>query len=213
MNVTDWKFPTVAANYNDGGNSEWVNVNNVKFADGAIAQSGYQIKNETTQQLRGYSFDFSSIPAGATINGIEAIINRKLFKDAGYITDSIFQLIYNGNLIGSNYASAMHWPTSYTDATYGGASDLWGYALTRAIVQSSTFGLVLKVVDVANGGNGETPAVDYFKMRVYYTAGGGDKIISMGFIGDNPKISNIKVLKDTGWEQHAVKINKTTGWT
>lgn len=44
------------------------------------------------------------------------------------------------------------------------------------------------------------------------TAVGGEKVISMGFIGDNPKISNVKVLKNTGWEHHAVKINKATGW-
>ena len=56
------------------------------------------------------------------------------------------------------------------DVPFGGASDLWGAALTRSAVNASDFGVRVRadLVDPA-----VVAKVDHVRVTVYYTAGGG----------------------------------------
>lgn len=103
----------------------------------------------------------SIIPDSSIINGIQVDINRYVTgtdilgrfilsyispSNAGIsITDSIVQLVFNGNFIGNNKAIEGLWPQSISSvASYGGENDTWGLsgsALTSYLVKNSGFGI------------------------------------------------------------------------
>jgi hypothetical protein len=120
--------------------------------------------------LRGSDFGFT-IPASATILGIEAAIYYTSNAGSAYTEDEV-RLAWGASaasLSTTNKASG-GLPTVPAEATYGGAADLWGElssTLTPAVINSSDFGLVLKVAR-ASGAFSRTIAVDYFRLKVTY---------------------------------------------
>jgi hypothetical protein len=73
------KTPTLAQNVNDGGTRAWTNT---AYATGAADGSGAATTNalstgQTSQKLQLYTFDFSAIPDGATILGVQVSVVRK----------------------------------------------------------------------------------------------------------------------------------------
>ena len=80
MAVTDYKFPGTAANVNNGGYFQWSNVDNIKAddSDSALTCTNGTADKNPTDYLTATNFGFTStdIPTGATINGIEFVINR-----------------------------------------------------------------------------------------------------------------------------------------
>jgi len=141
-----------------------------QISDGFYARSSPTASDKssalTTDSLQWTQFDFSSIPTGSTINGIEA--EDKVYASLndpqqGYAADKNLFLRYDGSSIGSNMISASNWLTSPEVRTYGGPSIMWGTTLTRDQIASSTFGIFLQV-----SGNC-TVYVEYFRIRVYFT--------------------------------------------
>lgn len=151
----------------------WLSVDNAKLDNGAYAVSGGYSLSFPSYYLKATNFGFS-IPSGATINGITVTINRKASKnDSNYARDESLRLVKGGTISGNNKASATHWPTSDTDAVYGGISDLWGLALSDSDVNASNFGVVLSA-NYYNPGKGTvTGYVDFISITVTYTTGGG----------------------------------------
>jgi hypothetical protein len=171
MAVTDYKFAGTAANV-AGANADWANPDYAKADDTSYANVALE-KNTVSDLLRLTNFGFTSsdIPSGATINGIEFIISRYC-SAANYANDSALYL-YDDGRVGNNLASATKWPSTIGDATYGGATNMCGTSLTQVDVVASTFGVELSVAE-GDHGSGTIPSyVDYIKIRVYYTAGGG----------------------------------------
>jgi hypothetical protein len=177
MAVTEYKYPGTAANVANGGYAVWSNVDNIKADDSKsaiICTTGTADKNPT-DYLTATNFGFTStdIPSGATINGIEFVINRQ-----GSETDSQYDyqlyMLKAGTQHGDNLASATKWPTSLTDATYGGATSLLGGTWAQTdIVGVTTFGFQLAIKNHIASDSGEYTYVEYFKLRVYYTEGAG----------------------------------------
>jgi hypothetical protein len=118
--------------------------------------------------LKGYSFNFSAIPDGATIDGVEVIINARHGSDALPVTISLAQLLDTSRVkVGTNqYSSPQTLTTSAADYTVGGAADLWGNALTPAWVKDADFGVAL---GFTAGGNKAKVYVDSVTMKVWYT--------------------------------------------
>mgnify|MGYP006953630230 CR=1 FL=1 len=177
MAVTDYKFPGTAANVNNGGYFQWSNVDNIKAddSDSALTCTNGTADKNPTDYLTATNFGFTStdIPTGATINGIEFVINR-----AGSEADSQYDyqlyMLKAGTQHGDNLASATKWPTSLTDATYGGATSLLGGTWAQTdIVGVTTFGFQLAIKNHIASDANEFTAVEYVKLRVYYTEGGG----------------------------------------
>lgn len=177
MAVTDYKFPGTAANVANGGYEQWSDVNNIKADDSysAIINTKGSADKNPTDYLTATNFGFTStdIPSGATINGIEFVINRQ-GSEANSQYDYQLYMLKAGTQHGDNLASATYWPTSLTDATYGGATSLLGGTWAQTdIVGVSTFGFQLAIKNHIKSDPGEYTYVEHVKLRVYYTAGGG----------------------------------------
>jgi hypothetical protein len=176
MARTDYKYPGTAANVANGEYMTWSGVDNIKADDSVssiICTSGKADKNPT-DYLTATNFGFTStdIPSGATINGIEFVINR-----AGSEADSQYDyqlyMLKAGTQHGDNLASATKWPTSLTDATYGGATSLLGGTWAQTdIVGVTNFGFQLAIKNHIQSDTGEWTSVEHVKLRVYYTESG-----------------------------------------
>lgn len=154
-----WNYPGNITT--PGSPYSWVTISSTKCDDGS-------------DYLRGTNYGFS-IPAGATITGIQVTVNRK--GDQGCygtgIQDKYLYLVkgVNGSPViqtaGSNKASAAVWPTSMTTATYGSSADLWNLSWTVEDINSMNFGVALAVQ--SNAYYNVTATVDYMQITVSYS--------------------------------------------
>jgi hypothetical protein len=166
-------FPSSGVNAGTG--TAWGNPGNVVSNNNSSATvQGTSGGNVTSQSLNATGFNFT-LPANATIVGIQASVsrNRSGSAIAGEARDNTLKLIKAGSAVGTNKAATgTNWPTSETVANYGTASDLWGTTWAVADVNASNFGLSF-VVDVTAGGFGSRVAnVDYVQLTVTYTLPG-----------------------------------------
>ena len=138
-------------------------------ATATVSSSGF------TQELRGTSLGLS-IPADP--DGIEVTIERNTAGGGATVfTDNLVQLIKGGTPGGDNKASATAWNTTEDTITYGGPTDLWGQTWTAADINASTFGVLLRAQRA--GSSGQTAQVDHIQIKVYYTAGGDDHVLTI----------------------------------
>lgn len=182
MADTGWLYPAQGENVYSGSSSgsltAWVNPNYVIADDSNYASQVYDKNFQDKTHIAGFNFNLSSIPAEATISGIEVVINR-YHSIADTCTDSVVSLgkvtrtwtseawVYTFTIAGDNKASASYWETSLTDKTYGGSSDLWNTGYTRDDLVDTDypyFGVLLKAAFDAG-----YAYVDYIKIKVYYT--------------------------------------------
>lgn len=149
----------------------WVNPGNAaqgasepSDSEAAVTAANYDA-GYTSEQLRltGYGF---SIPDGATINGVTVVVRRRYFA-GGPAVDYRVQL-WNDAQIGDNKAlTGTNWPSATLgNQSYGGTADGWNANLTAAIVNASTFGVVLSAT--ANGANTDI-GVAWISITVEYT--------------------------------------------
>ncbi len=99
-----------------------------------------------------------SIPAGATILGIEATVSR--YSSGTDASDRMITLLDNDVVVGTNKAAGGNWPTTAGTIVYGGPHDLWGHSWTR----SSQFGLMIQ----ATGVSAQKLTVVSAELTVYY---------------------------------------------
>lgn len=167
MASTGFTICGTGANNTDVGTEAWANPGNITADDGSDADGSAAAKDEQMNYLVGSNFGFS-IPAGATIDGIEARIGDASDNqaDAG-ITHVI---IYKdnstpGNDLETGETIISSTPTNYD---YGGATELWGLSWTPSEINASTF--QLRISMNANGfGSGGNPAVDFLAVNIHYT--------------------------------------------
>lgn len=176
MAVTAYKYPGTAANVS-GGYMTWMTVDNIKADDtssAACCTDGKANKNPTDYlTATNFGFTSSDIPTGSTINGIEFVINRH-GSEADSQYDYQLYMLKAGTQHGDNLASATKWPTSFTDATYGGATSLLGGTWAQTdIVGVSNFGFQIAIKSAIASDAGEWTYVEHVKLRVYYTEAGG----------------------------------------
>jgi hypothetical protein len=181
MAVTEYKYPGTAANVANGGYYAWSNVDSIKADDSEsalVVTNGNPDKNPTDYvTATNFGFTSTDIPSGATINGIEFVINRS-GSEADSQYDYQLYMLKAGTQHGDNLASATYWPTSLTDATYGGASSLLGGTWAQTdIVGVTTFGFQLAIKNHIASDAGEWTYVEHVKLRVYYTESGSGPVI------------------------------------
>ncbi|HEY6900118.1 MAG TPA: T9SS type A sorting domain-containing protein [Puia sp.] len=108
--------------------------------------------NIVSDNLQLTDFGFA-IPSAATIVGVTASETRQAtglnatllgFTLFGSVVDNSVKLVGAG-VTSSNLASGSGWSGTSSTVTYGGASNLWGAALTPAIVNDPTFGFAHSV--------------------------------------------------------------------
>lgn len=152
----------------DSGHA-WTNPNNAKVLDAALATcliDGSLGEITDSLALTGFSF---AVPASATITGVAVAVRHKIaINPPG---DANAQLYNSGNL-GSLKSALGSITTGLADTTFGGSSDVWGAALTPAIVNAATFGVWYYAADPS--GSGDTISLDGVSITVSYALPGGD---------------------------------------
>ncbi len=158
------------------GTIAWSSTGNITASDGSSATAS-PTDGTITNYITATNFGFS-IPAGATINGVTAEVQRKegALSTKASIRDSGIYVIKGGTIMstgGTNQAAtATDWPTTAAFATYGSGSDTWGVALSDADVTASNFGVAISAKNnrVSNPGATESANIDYVRVTITYTA-------------------------------------------
>lgn len=156
----------------------WTSVTNI-YTDNT---SNAQMSTATTTPyvlpyLRGSTFNFA-IPSGATIEGVQAQIAYATQTVESLYTETEVRLSWGASastLAATNKGSGTFMVSNQT-YTYGGVSDLWGETsatITPAVVNSSDFGLLLKV-SRASGTTSRAVPVDFFALDITYSVSAVD---------------------------------------
>ena len=168
---TGYRSPASASTGFLAGDVAWTNTgfivsSNNMYANASLAPS------QTTQGLYAYNFGFS-VPAGATINGIEATIEK---TGPATVNDGTVMLTTDGvTTTGSNKAQGA-WPGSEAVVAYGAANDLWGTSMLNvSMVNASAFGLVISAINTSSGA-GAAINIDHTQIGITYTPAGGGSI-------------------------------------
>lgn len=148
-----------------GGSTAWTSPGNITADDGSSATV-----NLTGAALSHWvvadTFDFSSIPASATINGIEIRTDLAVSGVLGTPTVSAVNIGKDDSTLGTQKTPATALTTTPTNYDYGGAADLWGLSISAAEVKTSTF---QALVSVGQASSFTTFSCDVIWMRVTYT--------------------------------------------
>ncbi len=164
-------YPTSAVDQG-GGDAPWVNVPNVKAADGAYAVgTSHGAVNDTTGQLQTTGYNFS-IPSGATVKGFIVEVSRSYTFVSGFnqgAYDLNLQMVKAGSPAGSNKATLTIYTTSQVTATYGSSTDLWGTTWAPSDVNASNFGFSYSAQ--SNDSGTQNINVDFIRITVYYSTG------------------------------------------
>lgn len=150
--TTDWTRAQTVSSQDRSGGVAWTNVANIADADEATEAVVYTYNSPyTSDWARCTNFDFSAIPSGATIRGIE--MRQRVRYDGTYGSGvnrslEIFTRKTSGQA-GSNIVSNPQiFGTVLAWESWGGAANLWGATWSRADIVSADFGF-----DVCHEGN------------------------------------------------------------
>ena len=145
------------------GGAAWTNPTRIETNDGSAAGA---TMNSTTDSDWLVGIDLSApIPAGATIDGIEVVVDAYSFVN-GVEIDAV-TLWNSGAPIGTAKTPSQTLTGSLVEYTYGGSSDTWGATLSDSVVNASTFGAAVGCGWLSGGSS--VGAVDYISMTIYYT--------------------------------------------
>ena len=145
------------------GTAIWSNPTRIIADDGSNATVTFASPT-VSHYLAGTGFGFA-IPTGATITGIQVVIQRDSSTGSS-IKDNDVRLLKAGSVVGDNKAITGPWPNPVADASYGSAADLWGTTWTAAEVNDAGFGVALSVG--SNSGTNHTGSVDHMQITVTY---------------------------------------------
>ena len=173
---------------------KWVNRTNAQTSDNVYANlslsdgsfvpaGGGSVPTTLTSQTVNYFVITglsSTVPSGATINGVTVKIERYNVNATGdfptTINDNAIYLTKDGSTtVGNNKSTGAAWQSSDNNTTvdFGGSADLWGTTLTAAEVNTSTFGVMispaLTFADFSE--NGGSARVDQVTVTIEYTGG------------------------------------------
>jgi len=163
---------------------------------------------ESSHYLRATHFDFTGIPAGATIDGIVAEFEKK--SDSGFIDDDHVYIVKAGTEQGTNKALGT-WSTTESYVSYGGATDKWGLTWTQDLINSTDFGVS---INCYNGeyDEGDIAYVDHVRITVYYTGvGPSDFYINIGDTWQDAEQIYINI-GDVWQDVESVAVNVGDSW-
>lgn len=151
---------------------KWTNINNIKVRDANTATYiNLGTNGFTTDFLIGSNFDFSDIPPGSIILGIQFRMRWQESVTANLYVDDTVQLVGNAFPNGQsiNKASQQGGQIALTDFTYGGSGDTWGaQGLTLTQLQDPSFGVQVRFRRITSAGGASIIGVDFFGITVTY---------------------------------------------
>jgi len=130
------------------GGVPWGSAGNASGAPDDFRASATLLSGQTSNDLR-MDYDFSaSVAADAEIVGFQVVIT---VRDPTFVNAETAKLqLYNDTTaLGTNEAGGEEWAAADAEITYGGPTDLMGYAAPDpAVVRASTFGVRLTATTV-----------------------------------------------------------------
>ena len=133
MADTGWLSPTSAAE----SGTAWANENNI-FSSNNIYATLATTATGTYPTLWGYGFDFSGIPSGATIDGIEVTVEHVGSANTN-IQITRVQLFDNTTAKGSDKEVGTAVTTTEVTLTYGASNDTWDWIGISDVDFDATF--------------------------------------------------------------------------
>lgn len=174
MPTTAWITATSALQI-AGPDKNWENLAEATQVNnsGCYPASPYTMfTGEKTDFLVLSGLDFSSVPAGSTISGIEVLV-RISRAGAAWHTQAVItetQLRVGGVAVGSAKGNQSINGTGWASFTFGGAADLWGRAGGFGRSDLDSIGMQFRVANYDPKINlSSLPTVDYGQVRVTYT--------------------------------------------
>ncbi len=153
-----------------GTTLQWNQPENISADDGTVAAPFSVLTSAVTatRYLKASDFDHS-VPAGATINGIELEIDVTI---AG-LNVRPYQIRLSGVTSGlsDDLSDNVNWLSNQTQ-TYGDSTETWGNSWTVSEIEAETFSAYISVTGTAPS-NFFSTNVDYVKTIVHYTESGG----------------------------------------
>ncbi len=158
------------------GTIPWVNPMNATASDTVYATATGVLFNTTTNYLNCTGFNFSVIPAGATIRGITMNVERK--TSGGTIRDAFVYLIKAGTISTSlNGATTTNYTKTNVIEPHGGMTNLWGTTWTDADVKAANFGVAFASKNMSlTSLTNRTVSVDHIQVRVDYSTSSMDHV-------------------------------------
>jgi len=192
MILSKTSYPGTIVN-TDGGEGAatdvWNGVDNAKESDDLYASSTIN-SGDRSDFLDCSNFNFSDIPDGVDILGIEVRIEKKGSLSTG-VRDKIVRLLIDGSPNGNNKAqTSLTWNNVDTVVSYGGENDLWGLPLNLEDIQKSTFSVRIQAEVI---GTIRTAYIDSVQMIVYY--GFPHKTITTSLKINDIDVDNLETLK------------------
>lgn len=152
-----------------GSDAEWISPTDALANDGSYSTAAIDdaIPPLQSHNLAVTNGSFSSIPTGATIDGIEMVVRAQVTPGTADLRG--FQVYRNSDMTWYSLTNGgtVNLTGSLTDYTRGGATDLAGTTWTRADIVASGFGANC-YTDNASGPE-TVVSVDSIQVRVYYT--------------------------------------------
>jgi hypothetical protein len=190
--TTGAKAPTVAATVSEGNWSDdtWVSPANIYGAGYASVTATSFDAGDQTYILKAYTFDFSAIPANATIRGVTCIVNAK-YATALASIDCLQLLDVSRARTGTNLCSTPQaLTTSDANYTFGSGTNLWGCALTPAWVQDADFGVGIGCLAGGTGNNNVDVYIDSVTLNITY-----EHVLTTEVTADSIAGQNLTALK------------------
>lgn len=164
---TGWVIAGQGRAVNHGsGTVAWTNPGNITVDDASNATVTIAGFGNISHWLVADTFDFSSIPDSATIDGIEVRAQLSVNTASGSTLNRV-NIAKSDSTLGTEKIPATALTTSPVNYDNGTSSDLWGLSISAAEVKTSTFQARITVGNssVAN----RTFSCDAMWMRVTYT--------------------------------------------
>jgi Tfp pilus assembly protein PilX len=121
--------------------------------------------NTQSANLDATGFGFT-IPADATITGIQASIERSASHTSSIDDQDVYLLLAGATRGSDKGKTSTYWGTSDQTSSYGGSTDLWTATWTPADVNASTFGVRVKADN--DNGSSRSAFVDHIQITVWY---------------------------------------------
>lgn len=161
-------FPGFVIPNSGSGHYPWTSYASAKLDDGQYASAVFDADRDADELLFS-AFDFSQIPATATIKGIQVTIEAHA-SIAGRIVANRFRLSRPATItlsLGSTTPPST-WPATDASFSVGGATELWGATTpwdpTNDLGNSFLVGLFCDNTVKKK----TTGYLDYLKVTVYY---------------------------------------------
>jgi hypothetical protein len=184
MPTTTLTLPGTATSLTPSVGYPWANVNNIKAVGGGSASCTFDTNDVASDYLLASNFGFS-IPADATISGISVEFSGSddFIFDGDPLGQGVNFYLWNGSSTIGVYRFDF---LDGTAKTVGSASDKWqttAGTLTPTLVNNSIFGVACNIYTGLFDVYPCSALIDYVKMSVTYSLGGGLVLNQCGYGG------------------------------